>query len=492
MIRSLPANIEKNPRAAFLAIAGLHIVVWTALPAALFPNLPLDLIEALIYGREWQFGYDKLPPLPWWLVEVLHIAVGRDFAYYAFSQTVVIAAFAAVWATAMPLVGPLGALGSILILDSIHYFNFTAVKFNHDVVQLPFWALAGFAFREALRGGRLLHWIILGASTGLALWAKYFIVILAAPMIFFIFFDREARKTLMTPGPWIAAAAAIAVMSPHLVWLVQNDFLPFAYANARAAPSRGIIDHARYPIVFALSQIFLLLPALFVVSPLYIGQRPNLQRVFGDYDGRIITLLALGPCATALALSAITGRGLIPMWGYPLWLFLGVWLIMLAGRNCAHFKRMVTGWGIVSVGYVVIFVVSYTIVPHFDNRFYAINYPGEALAREVSQRFRAATGRPLAYVIANMWDGGNVGHYAPERPRVLIDGKPGRAPWIDLADLKAKGAVVIWTGQSEEVPKEFLPIAPNAQVQAPLWLSFQRADSDRIERFGWAIVPPLP
>ncbi len=44
-----------------------------------------------------------------------------------------------------------------------------------------------------------------------------------------------------------------------------------------------------------------------------------------------------------------------------------------------------------------------------------------------------------------MWDGGNVGHYAPERPRVLIDGNPRRAPWIDLGDLRSKGAVVVWT-----------------------------------------------
>ena len=46
--------------------------VWTALPALLYPNLPLDLIEALTYGREWQLGYDKLPPLPWWLVEIVY------------------------------------------------------------------------------------------------------------------------------------------------------------------------------------------------------------------------------------------------------------------------------------------------------------------------------------------------------------------------------------------------------------------------------------
>ena len=42
-------------------------VIWTALPSLIYFNLPLDVIEAMVYGREWQLGYDKLPPLPWWL-----------------------------------------------------------------------------------------------------------------------------------------------------------------------------------------------------------------------------------------------------------------------------------------------------------------------------------------------------------------------------------------------------------------------------------------
>ena len=71
---------------------------WTALPALLYPNLPLDLIEALVYGREWQLGYDKLPPLPWWLVEIANLTIGHDFAYYLLAQVAVVAAFAGVFA----------------------------------------------------------------------------------------------------------------------------------------------------------------------------------------------------------------------------------------------------------------------------------------------------------------------------------------------------------------------------------------------------------
>src|SRR5882757_5948311 len=262
----LIATIERRPQAALAAFLALHAFIWTALPTILYPNLPLDLIEALTYGREWQLGYDKLPPLPWWLVEIAYRLVGVDAAYYALAQIAVIGAFAAVYYTARPMVGAVGALVSILILDGLHYFHFTAAKFNHDVIQLPLWALAGYAFHAALKRGRLLHWVLLGLAIGLALWAKYFVVVLAAPLALFLVLDRDARKALATPGPWLAAVLALAIMTPHLVWLVRNDFLPFAYAEARAAPTRGLFDHVLHPLVFAASQLAFMLPALAIAA----------------------------------------------------------------------------------------------------------------------------------------------------------------------------------------------------------------------------------
>src|SRR5512132_554357 len=168
----LIAIIERRPQAAFAVFLALHVVLWTALPALLYPNLPLDLIEALTYGREWQLGYDKLPPLPWWLVEIVYRLAGQDFAYYLLAQAAVVTALWVVFLTARPIAGPVGALVAVLIVDGLHYFNYTAAKFNHDVIQLPFWALAGFAFHRALRGGWLGHWLLLGVAIGMDLWAK--------------------------------------------------------------------------------------------------------------------------------------------------------------------------------------------------------------------------------------------------------------------------------------------------------------------------------
>ncbi len=494
----LLAWLAARPGRAFAAFLGLHAAVWTALPTLLYPNLPLDLIEALIYGREWQLGYDKLPPLPWWLVQIAYQLVGYDFAYYLLAQIAVVACFAVVYLAARPLVGPLGALTAVLIVDGLHYLNYTSAKFNHDVVQLPFWALAGFAFHRALRGRQTMDWLLLGLAVGLSLWAKYFVAVLAIPLALFVLFDRDARKTLATPGPYIALAAALITMTPHLVWLVQNDFLPFAYAEHRALPSRGLIDHVWHPLQFGLSQLFFLIPSLLIALPLFYPRRSSYSEhpiMLGAdaFDRRIVALLAFGPMATVLALSALSGRGTVAMWGYPLWLFLGLWLVLTARRvfNDLRLGRVLLNWAVVFGGLVIAFISNYAVLPYYDHRYRAVFFPGDELGREISQRYRAVTGKPIAYVIGSMWDGGNVAHYAPKHPRVLIDGKPARAPWIDLNDLKARGAVVVWTaGDLTVIPPEFRTIAGEAAVQPSFLLHERRGDNNT--NVGWAILLPKP
>jgi len=488
--------VERRPGAAFLGLLALHGLVWTALPALLYRNLPLDVIEAMTYGREWQLGYDKLPPLPWWLAEATYRVFGTDASLYALCQVAVIAAFVAVWLTARPLVGTLGALAVVLIIDGIHYLNFSSVKFNHNVIELPFWALAGFAFYAALRRGKLGYWVLLGVALGLAWWAKYFMVILAAPLVLFLLLDPDARRRLAGPGPWIAAAIALLVMAPHLCWLVQNDFLPFHYAEARAEPSRDALDHLINPVAYLGAQIFFLLPALLIAAPLFWPRPKEPARTGADaFDRRIVMLLAFGPAATLFAVSLLSGRGTQPTWGYPLWLFLGLWLVMFApaALERARLLRLGALWAVVFAVFVVAFAADYLVLPNFDHRQRAAFFPGDRLSAAITQRFAQATGKEPAYIIGSMWDGGNVAHYSKDRPqpRVLIDGLPRRAPWIDMADLRARGAVLVWTeSDPKAIPANLAAIAPGAEVGAPFDLPLYRGYGTI--HVGWAILRPQP
>jgi len=111
-----------------------------------------------------------------------------------------------------------------------------------------------------------------------------------------------------------------------------------------------------------------------------------------------------------------------------------------------------------------------------------------ALAATLTQRFHDATRAKLRYVVGAMWDGGNLAHYSPDQPEVLIDGLPRRAPWIDLDDMRRNGAVVVWTdGDTASLPPQFT-IAGDVEVGAPFDLPMRRGGG--VLHVGWAILKP--
>jgi hypothetical protein len=330
---------------------------------------------------------------------------------------------------------------------------------------------------------------------GGALWAKYFVVVLAVPYALFMLFDRQARRAFAAPGPWLALCVALIVAAPHIVWLFQSDFLPFAYASHRAAPVRGWFDHVLHPAVFFGSQVFFLLPSSLIAAALFWpaeGKAAESNKSFIEpFDRRIVTLLAFGPALTMIALTAVTGRGAVAMWGYPLWLFLGLWLVMAARVrfDTARLARIIGVWAIVFTIFVLAFVGNYLLLPPLDHRYRAVLFPGNKLGEMLTTRFHDATGTSLHYVIGSMWDGGNLAHYSPDQPEVLIDGLPARAPWIDLDDLRDKGAVLVWTqSDPRQMPPAFAAIAPGAELGAPFDLPMRRGDGK--VHVGWAILKP--
>jgi 4-amino-4-deoxy-L-arabinose transferase-like glycosyltransferase len=320
----LVALARRRPDAVLMTVLAAHLVVWTVLPILTCPNLQLDLAEDLALGKEWQLGYWKHPPLPWWLGDLAYRVTGSVNAIYLLGPLAAVACFYAVFKLAREVTDPLTALIAVLALEGTHYYNFSVVKFAHDQVQLPFWAFTGLFFYRALRQGRVVHWALAGAFLAGAFWSKYAAFALAAALGLFLLFDPVARRAWRTSGPYVMALAFAIVIAPNAWWLVHEDFLPFQYVDERARTAAHWYQYIVFPLEWTGGQLLALLPTLALLLLLYRhwDQRPALAADAGAvFNRRYVAMLALGPFLVTTVVAALLGRLAIAMWGYPLWSF---------------------------------------------------------------------------------------------------------------------------------------------------------------------------
>ena len=75
-----------------------HLIIWTLIPTLTNHNLPLDTIEALAWGSNLDWGFNKHPPMSAFLVEIFYKIFGsKDWAYYLLSQICVVISFIVVF-----------------------------------------------------------------------------------------------------------------------------------------------------------------------------------------------------------------------------------------------------------------------------------------------------------------------------------------------------------------------------------------------------------
>src|SRR5437588_8124288 len=196
---------RRRPEAPIALVLGVHLLVWTLLPILLSPNLQLDLVEDLALGKEWQLGYWKPPPLPWWIADLAYRLVGDVRVVYVLGPLSAVAAMYVMWRFAREVVAPTTALIAVLALEGIHFYNFSVPKFAHDHTLMFLWPLAGWCFYRALAHERQRDWVLAGVALALCFWSKYTAFAFAATLGLFLLLDPRARTAWRTPGPYLMA-----------------------------------------------------------------------------------------------------------------------------------------------------------------------------------------------------------------------------------------------------------------------------------------------
>jgi 4-amino-4-deoxy-L-arabinose transferase-like glycosyltransferase len=488
---------RREPGKVLGLMLGLHVFLWTLIPILVCPNLQLDLAEDLALGKEWQLGYWKHPPLPWWLADAVYRLTGQIDAVYVLGPLAAALCLLAVWLLAREVLDAFSGLIAVVVLEGLHYYNFSVVKFAHDQMQLPFWAFTGLFFYRAVKRGAPRDWILAGILLAGAFWSKYAAFVLAATLGLFLIADPLARRVWRTAGPYLMAIACAVVIAPNVWWLFGHDFLPFQYVEARAHRARHWYQYATYPLQWIGSQTYFLLPSAGVLALLYSGAKlePRDHSEAAAFDRRYVTWLALGPFLLTTLAALVTGRFAVAMWGYPLWSYAPLALLM-------WFKPvpempMLRRFAAAAIAVFVAFPILYTAIevgePFVRDRPKATQFNGRLLADTVTAQWHARYGMPLSYVGGSEFAANNVAVYSPDRPHVVVHGELKLSPWIDATELRRHGAVLVWDEGLPGSDLDQLHATFGAfEVEPALVLPRQTWHRVRPDVVSYALVPPRP
>jgi 4-amino-4-deoxy-L-arabinose transferase-like glycosyltransferase len=484
------------PDLLFAGFLILHVAVWTLVPLLCVGNIQLDVIEALAWGREWQAGYYKHPPLSAWLVEIFRIGPAH-WPLFLLSQAMVAAAFVAAWMLARDILPPWRALIGVTALTAVQYHTISSIEFNPNVVQYPFWAIAALAFWKGVRRGGTGWWILLGLACAAGILGKHSFVLLPASMGAFMLLHLEGRRALATPGPWLALTACIVLLIPHLIWNLNYDFPTLEYAAERGgAGSRGFGATLASLGGFLATQMLALVP---IVVLLLLAGPPHPRFSRPTRDGWLLITIGLGPALGFIATSLLFGIGLRDMWGAPLFLLSGPLLMLFLSPEPLMRKRFAVGFAVFLTFGASGYALATLAGPKLTGKWERAHFPGRDLATEIGSAWRARHDVPLKVVIGDVWLAGNVSFYDPQTPSVYIDADPEKALWLDDEQVRERGAVVIW--MSDKRGTRAIPLAdsphaalpqrfPDIEEMAPLALHARWLGGSAPVSVGWAIIPP--
>ena len=408
---------KNNINKFFYVFLTAHLFLWTLIPSLTNNNLPLDTIEALAWGSNLEWGFNKHPPMSAFFPEVFFQIFGsQDWIYYLLSQIFVVISFYYVFKFSKEFFNSdlLGII-SVLLIEAIYFYNFTTPEFNVNVCQLPFWSLTVY-FSWKIYTSKEIKFtdcFLVGLFAAFGFLSKYLFVYLLVSIdllfIYLIFIKKDRKfdfKYLIT------LEVFLIVLVPHLIWLNNNDFITITYGLARTGLEQSsLINHINYPLIFLIKQIGLLIPFLILVWLLV----KKIKFRISFKDKKLLFLLAINilPIILMFLTSAVTGSKIRTMWMTPFYLFFGTLFVYLfqAQINIKKLKPFM-------IGFIFLFFLSpvlyaYVSISKEDKR---TDYPGKEIAIKTQYAWDQQFNSKINVVYGNEWNAGNLSYHLKSRP----------------------------------------------------------------------------
>ena len=409
--------MSKNINNIFYIFITAHLIFWTLIPSLTNQNLPLDTIEALAWGSNLDWGFNKHPPSSAFFLEVFFQIFGsQDWVYYLLSQIFVIISFYYVFKLSQEILkNDLLSLISVLIIESIYFYNFTTPEFNVNVCQLPFWSLTVY-FSWKIYNSKEIKFsdcFLVGLFAAIGFLSKYLFVYLLASIdllfIYLIFIKKDRKfnfKYLIT------LEVFLIILVPHLIWLNNNDFITITYGLARTGLEQsGLIDHIKFPLIFLIKQIGILIPFLILVWLLV----KKIKFRIDFKDKKLLFLLAINilPIILMFLTSVVTGSKIRTMWMTPFYLFFGTLFVYLFQAQIIIKKLKPFMIGFIFFFFLSPALYAYVSISKKDKR---TDYPGKEIAVKTQYAWDQQFNSNINVVYGNEWNAGNLSYHLNSRP----------------------------------------------------------------------------
>ena len=407
----------KNTNNIFYIFVIAHLIFWTLIPSLTNQNLPLDTIEHLAWGSNLDWGFNKHPPMVAFFTEIFYQIFGsQDWAYYLLSQIFVVISFYYVFKLSKEILNKnLLGLISVLLIETIYFYNFTSPEFNVNVCQLPFWSLTVYYSWKIFSGKRIKFsdCFLVGLFAALGFLSKYLFIYLLVSIdllfIYLIFIKKDRKfdfKYLITIEVFLVA------LVPHFIWLINNEFITITYGLARTGLEQSsLINHVQSPLIFIGKQIGILIP--FLILNWLLVQKLKFKINFKDKKLLFLLSINLLPILLMLLTSFVTGSKIRTMWMTPFYLFIGTLFVYILQIqiNIRKLKPFV-------IGFVFFFFLSPVLYAYVsiskDNK--RTDYPGKEIAIKTQYAWDQQFDSKINVVLGNEWNAGNLSYHLKSRP----------------------------------------------------------------------------
>jgi 4-amino-4-deoxy-L-arabinose transferase-like glycosyltransferase len=264
------------PARVSLACVGVLIL----LRAVMAGLLPLSADEAYywLWSKHLAFGYFDHPPMIAWLIRSGTLLFGDNpFGVRVPGVVLSLPASWFVWrAAALILKNEDRAALAALLFNLTIMISVELLAATPDMPSVVASAAFVYALAQVQATGNGRWWLVVGIAAGLGLLSKFSALFLGAGAFGWLVLDRDARRWLISPWPYLGALLALAIFSPNLLWQSRHHWETFAFQFARVGTGHFTL---RFLVEFLGAQAGMATPLIFALMVCGLVRATNLRSV---------------------------------------------------------------------------------------------------------------------------------------------------------------------------------------------------------------------